>query len=469
MTQKKSDLSQDTNSRRDFLKSGSIAGAAAAVSVGAPGLSLARSANVVGRNTVKLGLIGCGGRGTGASMNFMSTKTAATYGTNVELHAMADVFDSRAQSSLSGLREAKGDSIKVNDDSLHIGLEAYKRVLDSDVDLVILATPPGFRPLHLEQAIDAGKHVFMEKPVAVDAPGIRRVIAAGEKAKEKNLCIQVGLQRRHEAIYKETVARLKEGMIGDLISSRVYWNGGGVWNRPRKPEDNELEYQMRNWYYFNWLCGDHIVEQHIHNIDVMNWVLDDFPVAAQGQGGRLTRTGKTNGEIYDHHMVEYTYANGHKMFSFCRHMRGCWNEVKEYVHGANGWAAISDGKIFDHKNELIWEFDGPKKHNGHQMEQDDFVAAIANGVYVNEAEYGAKSTFTAILGRLATYSGKQLSWDDVLANGPALANVDEITDLKTSKAPVQPLEDGSYKVMKPGKDAKTVLGAAGKKKKRKKK
>ena len=324
---------------------------------------------------------------------------------------------------------------------------------------MILATPPGFRPLHFEAAVEAGKHVFMEKPVAVDAPGIRRVLAAGEKAREKGLFVQVGLQRRHEKVYQATVKMLQEGIIGDLTCSRVYWNGGGVWNRPRKPDDSELEYQLRNWYYFDWICGDHIVEQHIHNIDVINWLMDDFPVKAQGQGGRLTRRGARNGEIYDHHMVEYTYGNGHKMFSFCRHMRGCWNQVDEFVHGSKGHAHISKGQIFDNNNNMIWEFDGPKQHNGHQQEWHDMMADFANGVYVNEAEYGAKSTFTAILGRLATYSGKQIEWDYCLANTPSLADVDNMTF--DSPAPVQPLEDGLYQIPMPGKDAKRILGGNG--------
>lgn len=463
-TETNSSNEKSRESRRGFLKTGTVAGAAAAVGLGTPSLSLARSANNAGRDTIKLGLIGSGGRGTQAAIQAMNT----TSGNNVELHAVADVFDKRGNFSIEGMKRKHGEKVKVADP--FIGLDAYKRVLDSDVDMVILTTPPGFRPLHFEKAIEAGKHVFMEKPVGVDAPGIRRVLAAGEKAREKNLWVQVGLQRRHEPIYKDTVEKLQEGLIGDLIASRVYWNGGGVWNRPRKAEDNELEYQLRNWYYFNWICGDHIVEQHIHNLDVMNWVLDGHPVKAQGQGGRLVRTGKTNGEIFDHHSVEYTYANGHKMFSVCRHMRGCWSSVTEFVHGSNGWAHLSEGKIYDKDNTLIYqaEFDPKKKHDGHQQEHHDLFADIAAGNYVNEAEYGATSTFTAILGRLATYSGRELSWDECLEKGVSLANVDELTNFDCP-APVQPKEDGTYAVAKPGSNLNEVLGFDGKKKKKKKK
>ncbi len=443
---------QNMNSnRRSFLKQGAAATAAASVVAGAPSLSLARSANVRGSNTVKVGLIGCGGRGTGASDQAMNNAS----GVNVELHSVADVFESRATQAIEQCTEEHGEKVKVNGDSMHIGLDGWKKVLDSDVELVILATPPGFRPLHFEKAIDAGKHVFMEKPVGVDAPGIRRVLAAGEKAKEKKLWVQVGLQRRHEPVYQQVIDQLQAGIIGDLICSRVYWNNNGVWNRPRDANDTELMYQLRNWYYFNWICGDHIVEQHIHNLDVINWLMGDFPEKAQGMGGRLVRTGKKNGEIFDHHAVEYTYPNGHKMFSFCRHMPKCWSAVTEFVHGANGWAHLSEGKIYNGDNEVIFQTE-EKGHKGHQWEHDDLFRDIAAGNYVNEAEYGAKSTFTAILGRLATYSGKELNWDTVLAEAPSLANVDEITKFD-DPAPVQPLDDGSYAIPVPGKQAKKYL------------
>ena len=459
----KNNANSDSNtdsSRRNFLKSGTVAGAAAAVGLGSSRLSLARSANAAGRDTIKLGLIGGGGRGTGASIQAMNTAS----GNNVELHAIADVFENRADLAIEQCSEEHGEKVKVTGDTKFIGLDGYKRVLDSDVDLVILATPPGFRPLHFESAIEAGKHVFMEKPVAVDAPGVRRVLAAGEKAREKKLWVQVGLQRRHEPIYKNTIKQLQDGIIGDLLVSRVYWNNNGVWNRPRDPRDNELEYQLRNWYYFNWLCGDHIVEQHIHNLDVINWLMEDYPVKAQGQGGRLVRTGRKNGEIFDHHAVEYTYGNGHKMFSFCRHMPKCWSAVTEFVHGSNGWAHLSEGKIYDKKNDLIFEaeFDPKKKHDGWQQEHHDLFAAIEAGEYVNEAEYGAKSTFTAIFGRYATYSGKEVKWDECLEKGPALADVDAINEFDT-RAPVLPKEDGSYAVAVPGDGADKVLGFGKKK------
>lgn len=440
--------------RRKFLGTSSkiaAAGVAAGVATGAD-LSLARSAFAGGSDSMKIGLIGCGGRGTGAANNAMLTKSG-----NVQLAAVADVFEDRMNSMLKAATKKNEEKVLVNDATKFIGLDAYEKVLDSDVDLVILATPPGFRPLHFEKAVEAGKHVFMEKPVAVDVPGVRRVLAAAEKAQEKNFAVQVGLQRRHETKYREVIQALKEGIVGDLIYSRVYWNGGGVWLKARQPEQSELNYQMRNWYYFNWLCGDHIVEQHIHNLDVINWLLDDFPEKAQGQGGRLVRNYEDTGHIFDHHSVEYTYKNGHKMFSQCRHMPQCWNHVAEWVHGTKGYAQINKGKIFNNDGKLIMEAKKPKgESNGWQQEHHDLFAAIQNGQRPNEGEYGAKSTMTAILGRLATYTGKTLKWEDAMKSNLSLANVDNLRKLD-DEAPIQPDKNGNYEVATPGTKYKDII------------
>jgi len=356
-----------TSSRRDFLKKTStVAATATAITAATPSLTLARSANVAGVNTVKIGLVGCGGRGTGAAIQAMNTQSG-----NVQLAAMADVFEDRSNLARKQFEKEHPDKVLAKDSDVHVGLDGYKKVIESDVDLVILATPPGFRPLHFATAIEAGKHVFMEKPVGVDAPGIRKVLKYGKIASEKNLLVQVGLQRRHERAYRETIEQLKGGLIGDLLYSRVYWNSRGVWERPRKEGQSELDYQMRNWYYFNWLCGDHIVEQHIHNLDVINWLMEDYPVTAAGMGGRLVRDGIDNGEIYDHHAVEYTYANGHKMFSQCRHMPDCFNPVSEHVVGTKGSADIADGRIFSpeprvrlQQFSVVWRLTRAKNSSG---------------------------------------------------------------------------------------------------------
>jgi predicted dehydrogenase len=287
-------------SRRDFIKKSSLLVAGGAV---AGQLNIAQAAHSFGSDTIKIGLIGCGGRGRGAAVQAMNTTG------RVELVAMADAFGDQLQSAYRSVKSEHGDKVDVPEERRFVGFDAYKRVLETDADLVILATPPGFRPLHFEAAVNAGKHVFMEKPVAVDAPGVQRVLATAAESKRKNLAVGVGLQRRHEEAYKETIARLQDGIIGDIILTRVYWNGDGVWVRPRIDRYTEMEYQMRNWYYFNWLCGDHITEQHIHNLDVINWLKNGYPVEANGQGGRQVRKGKDHGQIYDHHFVEFTYAD----------------------------------------------------------------------------------------------------------------------------------------------------------------
>lgn len=452
MTKRKN---ESKSSRREFLNNGSklaVAGAAAS-SLITPKLAVAGSAHIAGSDTIRLGLIGCGGRGTGASIQAMNTTSG-----NVELVAMGDAFQDRLDSSLKTIDKKHKEKVIVPEGKQHVGLDAYKRVINDDnVDMVILATPPGFRPLHFETAVNANKHVFMEKPVGVDAPGIRRVLKAGQLAKQKGLAVAVGLQRRHERAYRETMEQLKGGIIGDLIHSRVYWNGGGVWTRPRKEGQSELQYQMTNWYYFNWVCGDHIVEQHIHNLDVGNWLMDDFPVSAQGMGGRQVRTGPDTGQIFDHHAVEFTYANGHRMLSQCRHQRDCWNSVSEHVHGSKGYADISGGKIFDTKGNLIFKSkEGKGQRGGHQQEHHDLFADIRNGILPNEAEYGAKSTFTAIFGRMATYSGKMIKWDDAINSNISLCDVDNLTNMKKDKAPIEPDENGNYPIPVPGRGAKEI-------------
>ena len=442
-SQKKADASQ--TSRRDFIKTGSsmlVAGGAIAGS-----LSIAQSAHAFGSDQIKIGLVGCGGRGTGAADQAMNTEG------ETKLVAMGDVFEDRLSQSLRSLSSRHAKKVDVPADRQFVGFDAFKKVIDSDIDLVILATSPGFRPLHFETAVNAGKHIFMEKPVGTDAPGIRRVLEANKIAKEKNLAVAVGLQRHHEKAYIETINRLKDGAIGDIIFCRAYWNSGGVWTRNRTASQTELEYQMRNWYYFNWLCGDHIVEQHIHNIDVINWLMDGPPETAEGQGGRQVRKGADHGEIYDHHMIEFTYPNGVKMLSSCRHIPGCWNSVSEHAHGSRGYADISGGKIYDAKGELAWSY-GQGGRNGHQEEHHDLFALLRNGERPNEVEYGAHSTMTAIFGRMATYSGghgakgggRVLNYKDALNSDIALADFDKLTSMD-DEAPVKPNPEGAKKQM----------------------
>ncbi|MEX0792025.1 MAG: Gfo/Idh/MocA family oxidoreductase [Pirellulaceae bacterium] len=430
---------QPTHSRRDFIKTSSsllVAGGAIAGS-----LSVARSAHAFGSDQIKIGLVGCGGRGTGAAIQAMNTEGST------QIKAMGDVFQDRLTSSLRSISSRHSESVDVPKDRQFIGFDNYKRVLDSDIDLVILATSPGFRPQHFEAAVDAGKHVFMEKPVASDAPGVRRVLEANKKAKEKNLAVAVGLQRHHEKRYIETINRLKDGMIGDIIFCRCYWNSGGVWTRERSASQSEMEYQMRNWYYFNWLSGDHIVEQHIHNIDVINWLMDGYPKYAQGQGGRQYRKGKDHGEIFDQHMIEFTYENGTKLLSCCRHNEGSWSHVGEHAHGSKGYCDISGAKIYNAKGELEWSY-GSGGGDGHQEEHHDLFAALRKGERPNEGDYGALSTMSAIFGRIATYSGGKtekggriLEFEEALNSSPALADFDKLASMD-DEPPVKPDPEG---------------------------
>jgi predicted dehydrogenase len=390
---------------------------------------------------IKVALVGCGGRGTGAAVQALSVTQ------DVQLVAMADAFKDRLDSSYNNImKEANVKKrVAVPDSRKFVGLDAYKKAID-ECDVAILTTPPGFRPLHLEYAIQKNKHVFTEKPLATDSPGIRKVLEMAELSKKKKLNVVVGLQRHYQVVYRELIKRIHDGMIGDITAGQVYWNGSGVWVNPRQPGQSELEYQLRNWYYFNWLCGDHIVEQHIHNIDVMNWVKGAYPAKAQGMGGRQVRTGKEYGEIYDHHYVEFTYADGAIMNSQCRHIPGCMERVSESFTGTKG-RADSTGTIYDLKGNILWKHRDKDDPNPYQVEHEELFAAIAKGEFINDLENGAKSTMTAIMGRMATYSGQELSWDEVLNSDIKLAP-DEMT--WASDAPVKPDANGFYDIAVPG-------------------
>jgi len=428
------------SSRRDFLKgsAGIVAGAAAAGAILLPqGGVYAAGAD----ETIKIGLVGCGGRGTGACGQALKTKGP------VKLVAIGDAFEDNAKGALRTLKNDPqlSERIEVSDDKIFHGFDAYKQVIDSGVDLVILATPPGFRPMHFEYAVKQNKNIFMEKPVAVDGAGVRQVLAAAEEAKKKNLKVGVGLQRHHSPRYQETVKRIQDGQIGDTVMLRVYWNDAGVWVRPRKPGQTEMEYQMRNWYYFTWIGGDHIVEQHIHNLDVANWVKNATPAKAQGQGGRQVLTGKDHGHIYDHHFVEYTYPDGTVMLSQCRHHPNCWNSVSEHAHGTKGYADVSGAKMTT-RDGKEWRWQGREKDH-YQQEHDDLFDAIRNNKPYNEAVNGANSTMTAILGRMCTYSGQEIKWDDAL-NSQVVMRPEGYTF--ESKPPILPDQDGRYPVAIPG-------------------
>ncbi len=374
---------------------------------------------------------------------------------------MADAFPDRLESAYQTMtsgskyqqEETAGLTMKIDvpPDRRFTGLDSYKRAIDSDVDLVILAAPPGFRPVHFDYAVQRGKHVFMEKPVAVDAPGVRHILSVAQEARKKNLKVGVGLQRHHQNTYLETIARLRDGAIGEMVTLWAYWNTAAA--APSKSYDrgkgwSEFEHQLRNWYYFSYLSGDHIVEQHIHNLDVCNWLMDSHPVSAQGMGGRQVRTDSKYGTIFDHHMVEYTYADGTKLVSQSRQIPNCYNSVSEHAYGTKGYCNISGAFIEDRKGARLWAFNGPSP-NPYQKEHDALFAAVRANRMHAEAERGAAATMTAILGRMATYSGKLLRWEDAFNSALKLApGLDSMRI--DSQPPLKPDAEGKYAVAMPG-------------------
>ncbi len=433
---------EQSPSRRDFIKASATAAAGTAflTSVVNPNRVFA-----AGDDTIKIGLVGCGGRGSGAASQALKTEG------KVELYAMGDMFMDLLEKSQKRIEASvKGNDtaiINVPEERRFAGFDAYQKVIDSGVDVVILATPPGFRPIHFEAAINAGKHVFMEKPVATDVAGVNKVLDAAKKAKEKNLKVGVGLQRHHQYTYRDIVKRIQDGEIGDVVALRVYWNGGGVWDprMAREEASSEMEYQLRNWYYYNWLCGDHICEQHIHNIDVGNWIKGAYPVRAEGMGGREVRTDAKYGEIFDHHAVEFTYEDGTKMFSQCRHIPNCWNSVSEYAHGTKGYADVS-GSSYQTYGGDKYRYRG-EKNDPYQTEHDDLFHAIRNNISYDESEYGAMSTASSILGRTATYSGKSVTMSDLLASNKSIMP-EEMS--MSATPPTTPGKDGRYPIPVPG-------------------
>jgi predicted dehydrogenase len=387
-----------TISRRDFVSS------TAALLAGAPLVHASGQ-----EQTISVGLIGCGGRGTGAAENCLESSR------NVRLVAMGDLFPERLEASRRQLSTREG--YKVDDGNAFSGVNAYQRVLESGVDMVILATPPGFRPLHFKAAVEAGKHIFFEKPVAVDPTGVRTVLEYGKIAKAKKLAVVTGTQRRHQKSYIETIARIHDGAIGDIVAGRAYWNGGGAFFNARKPGQSEMEYQLRNWVYYPWLSGDHIVEQHIHNLDVMNWVLKGHPLRATAVGGRTQRTEERFGVIYDHFAVDFEYPDDVHVMSMCRHWNNTANNVSEAVVGTKGRSDCHS--VLRPAQGDPW-FSAKGGINPYVQEHADLIASIRSGNVLNEAEQVAHSTLTAIMGREAAYTGKAIVWDELLKSPMSL-------------------------------------------------
>jgi predicted dehydrogenase len=397
------------DSRRDFLRTSSLLGAALATGAAGSGVHAA------GSGTIRVGLIGCGGRGTGAAEQAMNA------GKDVKLVAMGDMFREELDNSREHLRKAGGDRFDVSDDRCFVGFDAYKQVIDSGVDVVLLTTPPGFRPLHFRAAVDAGKHCFVEKPVAVDAPGVRAVIDIYEDARKKNLSVVAGLCWRYHNAMRETVKRIHDGAIGKLqIIQSTYNTQNAKTPLPYDPSKwSEMEWQLRNWYYFTWLSGDHNVEQHVHSLDKAAWVLkDEYPIRAFGTGGRQVRTGPECGNIYDHHVVTYEFASGAKCFSMCRQQQGTLNDVSDYIYGTGGTATLLDRRMPNSwviTGENAWRFPrNARKNNMYQEEHDVLFGSIRSSNPVNDGEFMTKSTLMAILGRMVTFTGQEVTWEQAL-------------------------------------------------------
>lgn len=382
-----------TLTRRDFLQT------AVATTVTATTVTRGLSTGVPDKPALKAGLIGCGGRGRGAAHDLLKSAP------NVQITALADVFQDRLDSTRKSLEET-GQTI--SKDRCFIGFDAYQKLIETDIDMVLLATPPHFRPEHFAAAVEAGKHVFMEKPVAVDPVGIRSILATGEKAASLGLSVVAGTQRRHKWPYLETQKRVAAGAIGDIVAARCYWNQAQLWYRLRQPGWSDMEWMIRDWVNWCWLSGDHIVEQHVHNIDVVEWFTGIHPQKAVGMGGRMRRV---TGDQYDFFGVDYEFANGVHVHSMCRQINGCINNVSEYVVGTKGSTNCKD-TIYDLNGKVVWVYNGENPPE-YVQEQADLVAAIRGGEPINETRNVAQSTLTAIMGRLSAYTGKETVRDEV--------------------------------------------------------
>jgi len=417
-------------SRRQFLKSSTVTALAGPILASAAfGQNQPAPARAV--EILRVGLIGCGGRGTGAAAQ------ALTADAHTKLVAMGDAFKDRLQGSLEELKKQKeiADRVDVPAEKCFVGFDAYEQVIASGVDVVLLATPPHFRPIHLKAAIEAGKHVFAEKPVAVDAPGVRSVLSTCEEARKKNLSIVSGLAMRYSFGHRETIQRLHDGAIGEIRALQANDFRGPIWVKPRWPEWTDMEYQMRNWYYFTWLCGDFNVEQHVHMLDTCSWVMkDEYPVSAMGLGGRQVRTGPDHGNIFDHHSVIYEYASGLKLHAYCRQQPGEVNDVSAEITGSKGTASLNSRGLFI-TGETNWTYRG-EKNNNFVTEHEELFRSIRNGKPVNNGNYMTKSTQMAILGRMATYTGQKITWDQAMQSKEDLSPERYAWDAKPPKSEI---------------------------------
>ncbi len=420
--------------RREFLKTSVGAGAVAAV-------ALNRGVFAAGSDTIRIGLIGCGGRGTGAA------KQALDADPGVKLVAVADLFEDRVQKSLQSLQKFHKDRAVVEKDRQGVGFDGYRKVIESDADAVLIACASRFHPTYALAALRAGKHVFFEKPHAIDPPGVRTVLEAAEEAKKRNLCLVSGLHFRYDPRCRATAQQVLDGAIGEITSIQVDYMRAPYRIIERDPKLSEIEWQYRNWYHFNWLSGDDVVQSLIHTLDRGQWVMkDEPPVWAHGLGGRSQLSGVPYGNCFDHHCVVWEYASGVRMYGFNRTQYNCVAGMFDVIHGTKGRASLLGGWVKDLKGNLVWKYSGPRK-DGHAVEQQEFMAALRAGKVINNGLYAARSTMTAIMGQLACYTGKMVTWEAVMKSD--FTYEPKQCDFSTDP-PVKPDAQGNYPVFIPG-------------------
>lgn len=398
-------LGSGGDSRRTFLKK---AGAAAIILPFAHQLGFSNDLSLAKKKTLKIGLIGCGGRGTGAAAQALRADP------DVQLVAMGDIFDDQIATAYDALMKIEPSKMKVKDKHKFVGFDAYQKVIDAGVDVVLLASPPVFRPLHLEAAVNADKHIFCEKPVAIDPPGVRKVLEAVRKSKAKSLAVVSGFCFRYASPNRAVFGQVLDGAIGDVLSLSSFRYGGDLSLKPRQAGWSDLEFQLRNWFYYNWMSGDLVVEQAVHSLDMMSWVMGDIhPVKAIGSGGRQVRVAEEKGNVFDHFAVEFEYENGVKGYHFARQQVGCTNRNSVDVIGTKGKMAVEIGSRYEIQGQRQWKYDGPN-NNMYQTEHDELFASIRAGAPINDGDWMTNSTMLGILCTLAAYSGTEVTWEQAL-------------------------------------------------------
>ncbi|MCX7425068.1 MAG: Gfo/Idh/MocA family oxidoreductase [Planctomycetia bacterium] len=435
MSQPQSRSNTASTSRREFLKSSAILAGSAAVA----GLSLARGAHAAGSDTIKIGLVGCGGRGSGAADNAMNA------GKDVRLVAMADIFDDRVRGARERLKAIKPDQVAVADDHCFVGFDAYKKVLDSGIDVVLIAAASHFHPVMLTAAIDAGKHVFCEKPHGLDVPGLKKSMAAAAKAKEKNLSLVSGLCWRYSPAVRETMKRVKDGAIGDIVAIQENYLSSPYIFRPRQEGWSEMFYQYQNWYHFNWISGDQTAQQLIHSLDKASWAMGDKPPkVAWGIGGRQTCLDPKYGDQFDHFGVVFEYDNGARVFGFCRDQPGCYSSTTDIILGTKGRALMPDRCRIE--GETNWKYSGDKE-NMYDVEHQELFDSVRSGKPINSGDYMCTSSMLAILAQMVCYTGQQITWEKAMQSTLDFTQAQYSFD---AEPPVKPDANGNYATAMPG-------------------